>query len=90
MAIVTDLDRRRPRASNDVFEAHCQHDETRHYHFRAFRDQEDMGVYLNFVNPGDRGGEGTIRDFIWIDGKQCQEFGEALLAAANLADAKRG
>ncbi len=90
MPATTDLDRRRPRASNDVFEAHCQHDDTCHYHFHAFRDLEDRGVYLNFVNPADRRGEGTIRDFMWIDAKQCREFGEALIAAADLADAKRG
>lgn len=90
MAATTDLDRRRPRASNDVFEAHDQHDDTKHYHFHAFRDESDTGVYLNFVNPDDRRGSGTIRDWMWIDSSQCREFGKALLAAADLAHGKQG
>lgn len=85
MSNVIDFDRRKPVASNAVFEAHDQHDPTKAYYFEAFRDEDDMGVLLNFVQD-DRGRDGmaTCRDFMWIDADQCEEFGNALLAAARI------
>ncbi len=79
------LDRRRPAPSNDVFEAHDSHDHTKTYYFHAFRDEEDTGVYLNFVED-DRGKDGmaTIRDMMWISADQCEEFASALFKAARV------
>lgn len=83
MSEIIDLDRRRPLPVNHVFEAHDQHDPTKTYYFEAFRDEEDTGVYLNFVQD-DCGSVGlaTVRDHMWIDADQCEAFGLALMQAA--------
>lgn len=80
---------RRKTAHNDVFEAHDSHDYTKTYYFHAFRDEEDMGVYLNFVED-DRGKDGmaTCRDMMWIDADQCEAFAKALLQAAEIIRSK--
>ena len=71
--------------ANTVFDAYEQDDPTKTYHFEAFRDEEDMGVYINFVdNHKDLDGSSKIRDMMWIDADQCEQFGNALLAAAEL------
>lgn len=82
---IAHFERRRPRPVNHVFEAHDQHDPTKTYHFESFRDEDDTGVYLNFVE-GDAGKDGlaTVRDMMWINADQCEAFGKALLDTAQL------
>jgi len=85
MSNVINLDQRRAKPGNHVFEAHDQHDGTATRYFHSFRDEEDTGVYLAFVED-DAGQDGlaTMRETMWIDADQCEQFGKALLAAAQL------
>lgn len=83
MSNAIDLDRRRALPSNHVFEAHDAYDPT-NYFFTAFRDEEDTGVRLNFCQETRTPGEAIIKAGMWIDADQCEQFGNALLAAAKL------
>lgn len=85
MSNVIHLDQRRPIPNNHVFEAHDQYDGTTTRYFEAFRDEEDTGVVLVFVEDDTRReGLATIREEMWIDADQCEQFGKALLAAAQV------
>lgn len=83
MSNVIHLNQRRPMPGNQVFEAHDQDDETAKRYFKAFRSEEDTGVYLTFLEDYASGEGGAIlRETMWIDADQCEQFGKALLAAA--------
>jgi hypothetical protein len=82
MSNVIQLDRYRPTKSNHVFEAHDAEDETATRYFDSFRDEGDTGVYLSFIEGDPREGTAVMRETMWIDADQCEQFGKALLAAA--------
>ena len=87
MSATRDLDRRKPAPSNLVFEATDAFDPTATHFLMAYRT-DDGGVSIAFVNEATR----VIRDSMWIDGGQCEQFGNALLEAARIAreaEAKR-
>lgn len=77
----------RTEGSNVLFEAVERDFPKKKYRFSAHRDESDEGVYLSFLEPPDARGLSMVRDDVWIDPKQCREFGEALIKAADMADA---
>lgn len=84
MSNVVDLDRRRPVPSNHVFEAADDFDPTNNCFLCVFRDEDDMGVYVDICEDvGDQDGF-TVKAGHWLNGDQCEQFGKALIAAAQI------
>lgn len=84
MSDVFDPDRRRPLPTNHVFEAHDAHDPTNNYFCEAFRDEDDTGVHLNFVKDVGEFDTLNVLNTMWLDADQCEQFGAALLEAAQI------
>jgi len=76
-----DLDRRRPKPTNLVFEAAKDCDPTEDHILFSFQSEDEAGVCVGFIHETTR----VFRDFIFLDADQCQEFGEALIEAARIA-----
>ena len=79
MSATRDLDRRKPAPSNLVFEATDAFDPTATHFLMAYRT-DDGGVSIAFVNETTR----VIRDSMWLNAEQCEEFGNALIEAARI------
>ncbi len=84
MSTPFDPDRRRPLPSNHVFQAHDAHDPTKDYFFEAFRDEDDTGVYVNFVKDVGEFDTLNVLNMMWLDADQCEQFGAALLDASRI------
>lgn len=55
--------------------------------FAAFGDDDEGGVDISFHDFPDERGLRKVRDSVWLSPAQCREFGEALIRAADRADA---
>lgn len=79
----TDLDRRKPAPDNQIFEAHDWRDPTNLVLY-CYRDEEDKGAMITFCAERNASGSATMHQWMWINADQCEEFGNALLAAAKI------